>query len=293
MPFSLAAAYPLRGWWNLENLAVHFRVVAAATVLERGGLAIVDYRCSARLRERPVVERHTAFSISYVRKGSFGYRYRGAAFELVAGSILLGAPGDEFACTHDHVCGDECLSVQLASELVDTLGASPALWRIGCLPPLAELVVAAEQTQAAVDGRSDGGVDELALIFAARFAERASGAKRAPFAARTRDRRRAIDAALWLDDHLHEPIDLHSTAAAVDLSVFHFLRLFTAVVGATPHQYLLRARLRRAARLLAADDRSITDVAYDVGFGDLSNFVRTFRRAAGVSPRRFRQRARR
>ena len=47
-----------------------------------------------------------------------------------------------------------------------------------------------------------------------------------------------------------------------------------------------------AARLLAEDTRSITDVAIDVGFNDLSNFVRTFRRAAGVSPRAFRRTAR-
>jgi len=63
------------------------------------------------------------------------------------------------------------------------------------------------------------------------------------------------------------------------------------VIGVTPHQYLMRARLRRAARLLAADSRPITDVAFDSGFSDLSNFVRSFRRAAGLSPRRFRQAA--
>ena len=62
-------------------------------------------------------------------------------------------------------------------------------------------------------------------------------------------------------------------------------------LGVTPHQYLVRARLRRAARLLAEEERSITGIAYDVGFGDLSNFVRTFRRAAGVSPRAFRKAA--
>jgi len=53
----------------------------------------------------------------------------------------------------------------------------------------------------------------------------------------------------------------------------------------------VRSRLRHAARLLADDTRAITDVAYDVGFGDLANFVRTFHRAAGVSPRAFRQAA--
>jgi AraC-like DNA-binding protein len=64
------------------------------------------------------------------------------------------------------------------------------------------------------------------------------------------------------------------------------------VLGVTPHQYLVRARLKHAARLLADEERAITDIALDVGFADLSNFVRSFRRAAGVSPREFRKAAR-
>src|SRR3546814_16149370 len=81
-------------------------------------------------------------------------------------------------------------------------------------------------------------------------------------------------------------------AREADRSAFHFLRLFVRVLGVTPHQYLLRARLRRAARLLLEDTRPIIDVAYDAGFNDVSNFVRSFRRAAGVPPRRFRQASR-
>jgi AraC-like DNA-binding protein len=50
--------------------------------------------------------------------------------------------------------------------------------------------------------------------------------------------------------------------------------------------------LRHAARLLAGEERPITDIAYDVGFADLSNFVRTFHRAAGLSPMKFRQASR-
>ena len=64
------------------------------------------------------------------------------------------------------------------------------------------------------------------------------------------------------------------------------------MLGVTPHQYLVRSRLRHAARRLAYDDSPVTDIAYDVGFGDLSNFVRTFHRAAGASPMRFRQASR-
>ena len=53
----------------------------------------------------------------------------------------------------------------------------------------------------------------------------------------------------------------------------------------------MRSRLRRAARLLAEEARPVTEVAFEAGFGDLSNFVRTFHRAAGVSPRTFRRAA--
>jgi AraC family transcriptional regulator len=63
------------------------------------------------------------------------------------------------------------------------------------------------------------------------------------------------------------------------------------VLGVTPHQYLLRCRLRHAARLLAGESSSITEIAFRVGFGDPSSFVRTFRRAVSVWPRRFRQSA--
>ena len=107
-----------------------------------------------------------------------------------------------------------------------------------------------------------------------------------------RDRRRAVEAALWIDAHSHATIGLEDAAVQAGVSPFHFLRLFSATLGVTPHQYLVRSRLRHAARRLADDDSPITDIAYDVGFGDLSNFVRTFHRAAGASPLRFRQASR-
>jgi AraC-like DNA-binding protein len=224
-----------------------------------------------------------------VRKGSFGYHCRGRSFELVTGSILVGHPGDEFTCTHDHICGDECLSFFLSSELVEAVGGRAELWQIGAAPPLPELMVVGELAQAAADGRSDVGLDEIGQFLAGRFVEVIAGRRRKTAPLTARDRRRAVETALWIDAHSHRRIDLDHAAARAALSPFHFLRLFAGVLGVTPHQYLVRSRLRHAARLLADDERSITDVAYDVGFGDLSNFVRTFRRAAGVSPLRFRQ----
>jgi Helix-turn-helix domain len=73
------------------------------------------------------------------------------------------------------------------------------------------------------------------------------------------------------------------------LSPYHFLRSFQHVVGLTPHQYVLRMRLRRAAARLVEEPLRVLDVAFDCGFGDVSNFNRSFRAEFGVSPRAFRK----
>jgi AraC-like DNA-binding protein len=153
-------------------------------------------------------------------------------------------------------------------------------------------MVIGELAQASLDGRGDLGLDEIGMLFATRFALVVSGRDRTFARARAQDRRRAVETALWIDAHADQPIDLESAAAQTGLSAFHFLRMFSGVLGVTPHQYLVRARLRRAARLLREGDRSITDVAYDAGFADLSNFVRTFHRSAGLPPGQFRRAAR-
>jgi AraC family transcriptional regulator len=267
--------------------------MAATTILQRGAMTVSDYRCTAGPDDRPFAEAHACHSIAYVRKGSFGCRTRGQDHELVAGSILIGHPGDEYTCHHEHHgCGDECLAFLLAPQLVETIGDHRDIWQRGSVAPLAELMVLGELAQAAAEGRSDIALDEIGHVLTARFVELVSGQSRKPLQAGARDRRRAVEAALWIDAHAAEPIDLDGAAKQTGLSPFHFLRLFAQVLGVTPHQYLLRSRLRHAARLLAEEERAITDIAYEVGFGDLSNFVRSFHRAAGVSPRGFRQASR-
>jgi AraC-like DNA-binding protein len=266
--------------------------MSATTLLQRPSITVSEFRCSAGPGDTPFVEQHRCHSVSFVRKGSFGCRSRGRSHELVAGSVMVGHPGDEYLCTHDHVSGDECLSFFLSPELVETIGDRTEVWQIGYAPPLPELMVLGELAQAAAEGRSDVGLDEVGQVFARRFVEVVSGQTRKPVAVSTRNRRRAVEAALWIDAHSHRPIALEDAAAEAGISPFHFLRLFSAVLGVTPHQYLVRSRLRHAARLLAGAGPSITDIAYDVGFGDLSNFVRTFHRAAGVSPLKFRQASR-
>jgi AraC-like DNA-binding protein len=266
--------------------------MSSTTLLQRPTMTVSDFRCSAVPGEKPFAELHRCHSISFVRKGSFGYHCHGRSHELVAGSLLIGTPGAEFICTHDHVCGDECLSFFFEPELIETIGERAEAWQVGATPPLAELMVLGELAQAAADGQSDIGLDEAGHLIASRLVEVVSGKAKKQPSVTARDRRRAVEAALWIDAHSHREIELEDIARQAGVSPFHFLRLFSASLGVTPHQYLVRSRLRRAARSLADDDKPVTDIAYDVGFGDLSNFVRTFHRAAGVSPLKFRQASR-
>lgn len=259
--------------------------------LHQGAVSVFDYRCNARVGDKPFSESHESYSLAYVRKGSFGYHVGARHYELVAGGLLIGQPGDDYRCSHDHVCGDECLSFSFAPALIEEMGGM-AVWRTMGVAPHAELMVLGELGQEAAAGRSDIALDEIGLLLALRFLRlvKQDTAKRE--ATPAQDRSRAVAAALWIDENCDQPIDLDAAAGQAGLSPFHFLRLFAKVLGVTPHQYLLRSRLRRAARLLADEDRPITEIAFDVGFGDLSNFVRSFHRAAGVSPREFRKAAR-
>ncbi|GJH26944.1 AraC family transcriptional regulator [Caballeronia novacaledonica] len=91
----------------------------------------------------------------------------------------------------------------------------------------------------------------------------------------------------YCDVHLAEKITLEELAAICNLERFHFLKLFKQTVGMTPHAWVVRLRLERACVLLSHTDRSLTQVAQQVGFYDQSHFSRAFRQAFGVAPSKY------
>lgn len=261
--------------------------------LESPHVAVYEYHCDAGPQDEPFTESHRHYSLSYVRRGSFGYRTNGNLYELVPGSLLVGYPGDEYMCTHEHHgCGDECLSFKFAPEAIDQIHDRREPWRIGGVPPLPELMIAAELAQAIADGRSTISFDEIAYMLAARFVRTVRGMKGDVSKVRAVDRRRVVEMASFIEASSHEALDLDTLARRAGMSPFNFLRAFARVLGVTPHQYLVRCRLRHAARLLTDDGSSITQIAGAVGFEDLSNFIRTFGRAAGMTPSAYRRTAR-
>jgi len=92
----------------------------------------------------------------------------------------------------------------------------------------------------------------------------------------------------FIVDHFAEPIKLEDAAREACLSRYHFCRLFHHETGVTFLEYLHGFRVHRAKALLADRYVRITEVAYNVGFSDLSHFDRTFRKIVGRSPSEYR-----
>jgi transcriptional regulator GlxA family with amidase domain len=82
---------------------------------------------------------------------------------------------------------------------------------------------------------------------------------------------------------------LSALAEAARLSRYHFLRVFQQLTGVTPHQYVLRMRLRNAATQLLCTPAAILEIALDCGFGDISNFNHAFRAEFGMRPSAYRK----
>ena len=85
---------------------------------------------------------------------------------------------------------------------------------------------------------------------------------------------------------------LREIARETGISPFHFIRQFEALFGVTPHQMRIRARLDLAKVLLAAGEKSVTEVCMEVGMSSLGSFSDLFLRRVGVAPSAYQLRAR-
>ena len=103
-----------------------------------------------------------------------------------------------------------------------------------------------------------------------------------------RDQKRVAETIRLIETEADRPISLEELAGAAATSRYHFLRIFRAVAGMTPYQYVLRTRLHRAAVRLRTTSEPVSAIALDAGFADLSTFNRRFRKVMGVNPSAYR-----
>jgi AraC family transcriptional regulator len=290
----MATASPETAVPGLGKIAILSAMTASVHRLAFGpGWRVDDVICTAGPRQRPFEERHDTICIAAVVQGSFQYRSSHGAATLAPGSLLLGNQGDCFECGHDHAVGDRCLSFHYAPEAMEEVAAAlPGAPRVGFaaprLPPIASLAPLIAAAECAREDRDEAALEEIGLRLAGAVTTLVADGARSPRSPSWRDERRVTAALRRIEAEPDAPLSLAACASAAAMSRFHFLRTFQAVVGMTPHQYLLATRLRRAALRLRRSDDNVAAIAYEAGFGDLSTFNRRFRRLTGQTPTDYR-----
>lgn len=96
-----------------------------------------------------------------------------------------------------------------------------------------------------------------------------------------------------LVEHLGENVDLEALARKLGLGYSYFRRVFREQTGLSPWQYLLRSRLARAQRIMAAGDETLAAIAESAGFGSAFHLSAAFKKVHGVSPDIWRRKFRR
>ncbi|HWL17099.1 MAG TPA: helix-turn-helix domain-containing protein [Opitutus sp.] len=94
----------------------------------------------------------------------------------------------------------------------------------------------------------------------------------------------------YITDHQGEDLSLGQVAQAVNMSAFYFCKTFKKATGMTFTDYLARVRVEKVKNLLLNPHKRVSEAAYEAGFQSLSQFNRVFRKIAGESPSRYRER---
>lgn len=279
---------------HAKDLSIERRMLAQGQ-----GWHVYDLTFRATAARPRYESRHDGVTVGAITAGSFRYRSTRGCVTLMPGALMLGNDRDEFECSYEESWGDRCISFRYTPGYFERIAGAAGAKRRGfhshrVAPTPAAIALTAElETECArAQTHADAGRwEELALRVAGDAVSAAAGAE--PLRPSARDERRIISALSLIEARYSEPLSVGAIAEAVCMSPWHFLRVFRAVAGVTPHQYLLRTRLRRAAVALAASEEPVAAIAFAQGFGDLSTFVTRFGRVFGRSPRDYRRAAQR
>jgi AraC family transcriptional regulator len=227
-----------------------------------------------------------AFTASFVEQGTFDLEMMQQRWRLASGDVMLRHPGMRYRASFEgEGFSDTCLTLTYLAAGDDRFDDGHS-WARASRPVLRasnRLRYLAWGLRRALAEDAPMFIEQCAVEI---FRERADSKsplfrehKFAWYAERVHAARERLEAQF---DHAHSVSDL---ARSVGMSMFHFTRVFTELVGQSPHRYLSEARLRAAQSMLLAG-RSVTETCFACGFNNLSHFSRRFTQRYGLVPSR-------
>jgi AraC-like DNA-binding protein len=249
------------------------------------GYRLADMRCAPERDGWRPEGVYGQSGVGVVVSGVFDYSSEGQARTVVPGALLFANREANFACRH--LCADRnrrlvlFFSATMLEAIADDLSLEAAKFAAPSAPPspLTPLVTALMLRIAEYE---EEGFEAAAAI--ARAALQAADGRGVADGVPAADRRRIVDVVRYINTHFAEPCTLDTLASIAHMSRFHFARRFRAFAGETANQYVLNRRLSAAAAQLVATNRPVSEIAYAVGFNDLSYFYARFKSAFGAAP---------
>lgn len=223
---------------------------------------------------------------SFIEEGTFDLMVGEGRWRAKPGDVMLSHPGMRFrAAFQGRGFNDTCLSLTYLGASEDGFDATES-WAKRARPLLSgsnRLRYLHWGLKRAIEANAPMIAEYCASeIFRAEPAAREtslSDAKFAWYAERVHAAREHLDA------RFGEAHTVSALARSVGMSMFHFTRVFTELVGRPPHAYLGERRLA-AAHAMLREGRSVTETCFACGFNNLSHFTRRFASRYGVQPSR-------
>jgi AraC family L-rhamnose operon regulatory protein RhaS len=273
---------------------MHTRRTPVSVELPPHGVYVWETRHDHGFRMAP--EHHRFAELFYVLDGTGTFVVHGTRHPCGPGDIVLVPP----RAVHVIEDGAHPLTLSGIGVAAELLAHDPDVFtrippgRFPAAQPVSTQVRAGlrrllfEQTQGKPCGRSLMVGLTLQLVTAlARGLDNAPADKGRPAASPHLDAVRRFVADLT--QRFYESAGIDRAAAEVGVSRRGFTRLFRLVTGCTYAKYLERVRIEYACQLLRETGRSVTTVAFECGYEDLSSFYRAFRRQTGEPPQRWRE----
>jgi AraC family transcriptional regulator len=251
--------------------------------------SIAEYPCHAGPADKAFEEMHKQFTIAAVVEGSFNYRTEAGRALLYPGAVMLGNFGKCFECGHDHSVGDRCIAFHFEPEFFAEIAATAAgcsqyTFPVAMLPAAALLTPFVVRFETLAAGACPLEIEETVARVGEAMLATLSGHTRLFTRVSARDEKRIAQVLRHIEDHAAEQLNLDGLAKLAVMSKYHFLRTFQRIVGMPPYRFLLFVRMRRAAVRLVVSSETVTTIAFEAGFGDLSGFNRRFRNVFGMTP---------
>ncbi len=237
----------------------------------------------------------------------------GSPYRIEDDAFLLARPGEIYDLTVDNVRGTEICNIHINRNFFHTVAASfiapthallnDPFWEVDAMPLLNARLHPKNACFDAITSRlrsaapNDTASFEQSLVMLIEWLLHNNEKTKQRIAAlppiketvKAEVHRRLCMACDYIRSNYYLPVDLDTLCTITCISKFHFLRLFRAFYGLTPHQYLTHIRLEKGVALLKNTSLQIKDISDSLGFEYPNSFIKIFQKHYGCSPGQFRK----